>query len=300
MKKAKPCPADTPFRAKARKHQSEFREKVLGVDFDGQDQKAKYGNVLPKEAALNGLNFYEGYRKEIVELAKHKFKKVSYNPLLYNLLRSEHIPFNIFGPMTLNKTKARDLICELIGCEIAIIEDIFIEFAGEQQRENYLDDRTSFDAFILYKTKEVQKGGIGIEVKYTEGGYSKGEKEKKDIEKADGRYRTVTKTCGYFEKPDFEMLSKDEFRQIWRNHILGAAMIQAGDIKHFHCIHLYPKGNTHFDLHAIPEYKRFLTPKGKESFIGLTYEELFQVMGNHFDSDKETKWIDYLKQRYLF
>lgn len=43
-----------------------------------------------------------------------------------------------------------------------------------------------------------------------------------------------------------------------------------------------------------------LTAKGKESFIGLTYEDLFHLMGKYLTSPQEKEWITYLMRRYLF
>ena len=77
-------------------------------------------------------------------------------------------------------------------------------------------------------------------------------------------------------------------------------MIDDGDLDIFHHIHLYPQGNTHFEKLAIPQYTKLLTEKGKESFIGLTYENLFRLMGKYFTSSQEIDWIEYLKRRYLF
>ena len=71
------------------------------------------------------------------------------------------------------------------------------------------------------------------------------------------------------------------------------------DIQHFHYIHLYPQGNTHFHQYAVPEYKSLLTPKGKDCFNALTYEKLFEMMSQYFSSEKQKEWINYLYQRYM-
>lgn len=300
MKPTIPYPGDNKFRAQARKHQSDFREKVLRIDYDSNDRRAIYGNVIPSEAAKQGLIFFEGFRDHILSVARKRYGKISGKALYSNLLRSEHIPLNIFSPMGKNLQKAVELFKEIIGQPIASIKSIHIEYAGKDDPKYYLKDRTSFDAFISYITEDQRKGGIGIEVKYTEVGYKIGDKESKDINSDDHPYRLITRECGYYNNPEDKDLHKDHLRQIWRNHILGAAMVGHGDIEIFHCIHLYASKNTHFHDEAIPEYLTKLTDIGRKSFIPLTYEDLFDLMSKYFTDPKEVDWIEYLRKRYLF
>lgn len=299
MNSAVPYEGDSTFKANARKHQSEFREKVLHVDFDGSNPRAQYGNLLPWEAAIQGLIFYEGYRDHILKVAEDRYGKINGTIRYSNLLRSEHIPLNIFAPMELNPIGAGNLFNEIISGGITRIEGIHIEHPRKSNPDKYLKDKTSFDTFIPYTTNSGLRGGIGIEVKYTEEGYKIGVDEKKHMADSEHPYTTVTKACGYFLDPKPENFKSDHLRQIWRNHILGASMIQAGELDAFHCIHLYPNKNTHFDEHAIPKYIDQLTEKGKKSFIGLTYENLLLLMGKYFTTPQETDWIEYLKRRYL-
>ena len=111
----------------------------------------------------------------------------------------------------------------------------------------------------------------------------------------------MTAKSGYFvPNLDINMFIKaHHLRQIWRNQLLGFSMINRGDIRYFHHIHLYPQGNTHFHQYALPEYKSLLTQKGKGCFIDLTYEQLFEKMAKYFTSLKQREWIEYLYQRYL-
>jgi hypothetical protein len=300
MNKAVPYEGDNTFRADARRHQSEFREKVLAIDFDASDKRAIYGNLLPKDAAMEGLIFYEGYRDHIMKVAKDRYGKINGTIRYSNLLRSEHIPLNIFAPMEKSIEKAVELFNDIISGGIARIEGIWIEYPRSYNPTKYLHDRTSFDTFISYTSNTGLRGGIGIEVKYTEVGYKIGDTENEEMGNVFHPYAKITRACGYYLNPRPEAFKKDNLRQIWRNHILGAAMIDDGDLDIFHHIHLYPKGNTHFDKIAIPNYLELLTKKGKETFIGLTYENLFRLMDKYFTTSQETDWVGYLKRRYLF
>ncbi len=295
MVKDKTYRYDDAFKAKARAHQFAFRENVLNDYYDEKNPQV----ILSPDAAQKGLIFCDVYRDFIRQ--RLKGKKFGKSAVFSNMLRSEHIPYNIFTPMEEDPENAKDLFNQIIGGGISRIISIKIEFAGDGEISEYLNDGTSFDTYIEYVSENGQRGGIGIEVKYTENGYPLGEKEEKDLKNPDSRYHKITSESDYFNADtDLRMFLKaNHLRQIWRNHILGYSMISRGDIHLFHHIHLYPQGNSHFHSHALPEYKCLLTQKGKESFVDLTYESLLNLMEHIFTSAKQGEWIKYLKKRYL-
>ena len=293
MTKGKTYRYDDEFKAKARAHQFAFRENVLNDFYDEKNPQV----ILTPNAAKKGLIFCDTYRDFI-----QKKRAFGTSALFSNMLRSEHIPYNIFTPMEEDLSAATALFNEVIGGGISRIDKIHIEFAGKSpDRSEYLKDGTSFDTFIEYTTTENAKGGIGIEVKYTENGYRIGVKEKNDIEDPNGKYRQVSEESNYFI-PSLNITSfikANHLRQIWRNHILGYSMLRKGEIKRFHYIHLYPEGNRHFHKYAVPEYKQLLTEQGRNSFIDLTYESLFKLINSHFKRKEQKEWLEYLRKRYI-
>lgn len=293
MAKDKTYRYDDTFKAKARAHQFAFRENVLKDYYEEKNPQV----ILSPGAAQRGFIFCDTYR----DLIQEKVKRFGTSPLFSNMLRSEHIPFNIFVPMEEDLSDAKLLFNKIIGGGISNICHIYIEFAGYSDKQMYLNDGTSFDAYIEYMDDNNQKGAIGIEVKYTENGYPIGEKEEKDIKDTKSLYWKMTNKSGYFisDLDILMFLKAHHLRQIWRNHLLGYSMVDKGDIKHFHHIHLYPQGNYHFHQYAIPEYKSLLTPKGEDSFIDLRYETLFEMLSQYFTSTKQREWIKYLYQRYI-
>lgn len=293
MAKEKTYRHDDAFKARARAHQFAFREEVLGDFYDEKNPQV----ILSPGASGQGLIFCDTYRA----LIRDKVKTFGPSALFANMLRSEHIPYNLFIPMEEDLNGAAFLFNELIGGGVLRVTHIYIEFAGYADKGRYLDDGTSFDAFVEYEGADGGRGGIGIEVKYTERGYPVGVKEKCDIEDAMGRYSRITRECGYYKEGlDILMFVKaHHIRQIWRNHILGYAMIRNGDIRRFHHVHLYPQGNAHFHEYALPAYRKLLTEKGRASFVGLTYEELFAALSKYFTSAQQREWISYLYRRYI-
>ena len=58
--------SDMPWQAKARKHQSDFREKEMKVPAVPNTKRSGcYGNVISEENAARGVNFYSPFWNEI-------------------------------------------------------------------------------------------------------------------------------------------------------------------------------------------------------------------------------------------
>lgn len=289
----KQYPKDDDFKAKARLHQSKYRSEILNVDFD------EYGNRLTKAHAVNLLNFYP--KLGVPETLKKRYPKYS-KGLYADMLRSEHIPFNVIAPLEQDLILAVKVFNQLLSSiEIASIERIEVEYAPSPALE-YLNDRTSFDAYIEFKTSTNESGILGIEVKYTEHEYKlkKGSKEDSDINNPDSPYNRISAEQNLFVPDAIPHLKSDMLRQIWRNHLLGESMLihPQLDFKHFISIILYPCGNLHFE-EAIPSYQSYLLPEQKHKLQGITFETLFQSLNEFNTSPDFQVWIDYLIKRYI-
>lgn len=300
---------DTPWQAKARKHQSDFRECEMKVPaVQNTKNGGCYGNVISEEDAAKGLNFYASFWDEI--RADLKGKK---GDILTNVLRSEHIPYNIFFPMRHDLKKAANLFKQITGMDIETVHDIVVEYAPAP-KEEYLNDATSFDVYVDYSDSQGNRCGIGIEIKYTEQGYPIGISQEAKIKDTNSTYYRVTNKSHYF---NYGEMSEEEFitgnfgkhkrgnelRQLWRNHILGLSMMQhEGGIKNFLSIHLYPSFNEHFNPKTstvLKDYMSLLNEDGKKSFLPLTYEELFSTMKECGMDEIDKDWISYLTRRYI-
>ena len=283
---------DDKFKRWARALQFDYREDVL-CDFN--EYRAPQV-LLSEENAKRGLIFYDGFR----DLILSKVGNVA-TQLTANMLRSEHIPYNLFTPLETMPEIAADLFSRMIDVPIKQIKSIKIEYAGTGDKSMYLNDRTSFDAFVSYITPDGKNGGIGIEVKYTESEYPLGKKEGEDIESKNLLYREMTRESGYYTPGlDIKMfLTAHHLRQIWRNHILGYSMKHKGDVDISHHVHIYPEHNEHFHNYALPEYRTLLTENGNESFKTITYENYFNMLDSYRDNEQVSDWVKYLRKRYL-
>lgn len=299
------------FKRLAEQHQEQFKKVVLGLDECGlfrnphTKEMVPIGRFLTDEDAKAGRIFYEGFRKEIMAVANDMYDFNGRHKSMYvDMLRSEHIPFNIFVPMGIDndsRKHAAFIFNKFIAnSRIASVDDIIIEDDRFCDDENYLNDKTAFDAYIAYTSTDGKRGGIGVEVKYTEASYEIGVKEKQFCLDDSSPYWNVTRWSKCFTDDPGKMKAQNDFRQIWRNHLLGLAMMKNNQIDYFTHIHLYPKENGHFEK-ILPVYEqKLLTDKGRVSFGAVTFEAFFKEMEREYTDERFNQWVRYLKERYLF
>lgn len=303
------------FEALARKHQEELvRQWGDAIGQSIHDERPNHACWLKKDFAEQGLVFYPKFRKAIMDFQRRRRNNINSNMLTITL-RSEHIPYNLFFPLMQEEMlgQASVFFRDLLHLDyIACITGIEIEYAPSPKTD-YLNDGTSFDVYVSYIHNDGSKGGIGIEVKYTEREYPirKGNPEWKHTHDELGNVRLWSpyanptynanpslKECLYISGAD-ELLVEDNLRQIWRNHILGESMRRKKDIQHFDTVILFPEGNPHF-FSAGEEYMEVLTDYGKRHFHLVTYEQFFAMLCKHFRTSAQQEWISYLYSRYLF
>jgi len=277
---------DDPFKAAARLHQSRYRAKVLHVDF------CEYGNRLTYEDGRALLNYHDslGVREALRQRYPHYSKRRD-----ADMLRSEHIPFNMLAPLDGRPELTRHVLSVGLGLNLVGPYEIRIEWAPEPAG-HYLGDATSFDGYVQGVGAGGKVVGVGIEVKYTEKSYRIGSLEAERVNDPESTYWTVTRESGAFVGGRRSRLAEDDLRQIWRNHLLGLAMVRRGDIDEFVSITLYPAGNEHFTV-ALDAYQGLLRDETRDSVRGCTFEDYIGCLQG---DDKVEAWRQYLADRYLF
>jgi hypothetical protein len=285
----------TGFKELAKRHQIKFRESVLKVGYDEIETN------LTDADAQKGLIFFDGFR--VLEAAQGRYPFYIMNQACFaNMLRSEHIPFNFFVPLSKNLEYARAVLNRFMGGVINKISDIRIEHAPDPVKA--LMDKTSFDVFIEYRHASGGLGVLGIEIKYTERMYKmiKGSKEDREINDPASIYNSLTDKIGLYKKEAIPKLKTDDFRQVWRNQLLGESMTTKNHpdskYKYFTSIILYPEGNDHFS-ELIPLYKSLLIAGHESSFIGITYEAFLKAARDTTDDMEFLRWAQYLEDRYI-
>jgi hypothetical protein len=274
---------DDAFKLRARKHQSDYRAKTLQLP-----RYDEHESVLSEEDARNGQNFHSGYG--VFEAVK----KRSYTKNLYaNMLRSEHIPFNIFVPFRDERALFCSVLASITGFHPTPGFDIRIEHPLP-----YLNDRTSFDVFCDCRDALANRFFIAIEVKYTEHGHSIGESERRRLLGYEAKSNDLRLySPGVVESGK---LRSNKLRQIWRNHLLAESLYQDKEKKYsdYRSIVLFPEENEYM-AEAVADYEERLSPYGKKFFLGVTYEKLFDAIQEHASSSRANDWLAYLRRRYI-
>ena len=321
-KKVQPAKAhyggDSDYRKACRQHQAWFRENILKLEM-GRNHSTRQGAnetkeefehrrttetdiaILTPSDAARLMNFVPEYHDEIGKaLCDDRGRIPTDFGLMANMLRSEHVPWNIFVPMMTDLMTAAKCFSEILPHrEIKNIRYWKIEYAP-----NTIQDKTAFDVYIEYETSRGETGVIGIEVKYTEEGYSVGNKEFSMMQDPESAYSVTTRNSECFVNNDPLQFNNPDFIQLWRNHILGLAMLQQGKADFFDSLTLYPSGNVHFHssnchIGVIEAYEGLLTDKGKDTFHAITYEDFFQILRENYNNSRYLLWLKYLETRYI-
>lgn len=281
-----PYTPDDPFRAAARRHQSLYRSKVLGVAYS-----SKHGNMLTDHDAQSLMNYYGGLN---IRVEKEKRYPRYSRERDANMLRSEHIPFNMLAPLKVDSELAAHVIEHAFGLMLVPPFTLEIEWAPSPI-DDYLGDHTAFDTYIEGRNPHGRKVGLGIEVKYTERGYRIRETEEQRVSDENSTYWTVTRRSGRFRDSSDASLADDDVRQLWRNHLLGLSMCQKGLIEDFVSIVLYPAGNIHM-ASSVRKYQSLLVEENVGGFIGRTFETFIDAIDG---GEEILRWKSYLRDRYL-
>ncbi len=276
---------DDPFKAAARLHQSRYRAGVLRVGYDA------YGNRLAIEPARGLANYYDGLG--VREALRRRYPTYS-AARDADMLRSEHIPFNLFAPLAARARLAAGLLERMTGVAFSSGPELRFEWAPAPEGD-YLGDKTSFDAYFAGLDEQGRRLGVGVEVKFTEGAYPMGKTEALRVGDIESTYWVVTRASTVFLEERQNELATDELRQIWRNHLLGLAMLLRGELDRFISVTIYPAGNRHF-AEALPRYRARLDPTATTDVVGTTFEDYVSWLP---ETDEVCTWKSYLSDRYL-
>jgi hypothetical protein len=283
---------DNDFKRRARLHQSRFRAEALGLS-----AYRNYGNRLGAADALAGRNFYPW--PGMLQAVEQRFGRLGDAKLTFDMLRSEHIPFNFFVPLREHPAMLH-LAREWTGIDVATILSVEIEWAPAP-KQRFLGDNTSFDAYLEYAAAGGARGAIGVEVKFTEGEYGWGATERKRMLDDGSRYLAVHRGSEIYSPDSLELLRTKRFKQLWRNQLLGEAMLQSRHrgVEHFTSVLLHPQGNTHF-VAVTQEFEKLLVPgRTAAPFRGFTFEDFIARCQEFARGEAEQAWAEYLRARYV-
>ena len=215
--------SDPPLRRKYRLLQSWYREHVLDADYGYSFLKSPrpVGSLLAPEEVGEApeLNFlcdraFLRYADERVPQVQAAHGTLEEHRLRHNLLSSMPMAFSVVAAVRQAHERER-FVSTLSGIDDAEVIDVFAECTPAGPPSELLNDRTAFDAAILYRRPDGVTGLIGIETKYTE--------PLSQREYHSERYVEVTERCGWFRAGAHTSLVASATNQLWRNAMLAAA-----------------------------------------------------------------------------
>ena len=286
---------DSSFTARMRFHQSWYRSRVLKVPF-GTGPKpgntTSYGNMLARREGERGLNFLNHH---LFEIAKRRLfqKKGAIEPfrLFNNMLSSQPMCFNLFGPLVDDAELAARLMQAILPGGIHHVSNVALEYAPEPAKD-YLNDRTAFDAFVEYVDPAGRPGFVGIETKLTEAFSAKSYG-------SPFYNRWMDDPAAPWPASAHAQLQAIQVNQLWRDHLLAVAMKQSPHSS-------YASGRFMLVYHpldaecndALAVYQTLLKPDD-DSFIAMPLDRLVEIWKGEVNSPDQRQWLTDFSLRYL-
>jgi hypothetical protein len=290
------APSDDDFTRRMRFHQSWYRHHVLQVP-PGQNPHAggaRYGNMLQDTDADAGWNFINAEIYDCVTKRFHQEQDAGQvGRMRSNMLSSQPLCFNLFGPAARDRDWATALFTALDGVPQDIrVERVLFEFAPD--RAQHLRDNTSFDAFVEYTRPDGRRGFIGIETKLTEP-FSQ---DKYDF--GDRYSRWLTKQGWWWRTGSEAEFSKKQFNQLWRNHLLTFAMLHQ-DVPTYSeglCAVVYHQEDSACRP-AIHAYRNHLRDEIQPTLLEWPLKDLLEHWKTKVATRQQREWFNAFWLRYL-
>lgn len=285
---------DTSFASRMRKHQSWYRANVLGLPYGfgpTKNSQSKYGNMLPPEDGEAGRNFLSSSIFDVVlERINQGGGAIDPFRLLNNMLSSQPMCFNLFGLLAKNLTLARKYLSTLVPDKVAEVIRVEFEWAP-QPSEEYLFDRTAFDAFIEYRTESGDCVGLGIETKLVEP-FSQNVYDRPE-------YHHWMNLPGSPWRPDaHDKVMAIRHNQLWRDHLLAVALklhpSSPYDIARLLVVY-HPEDIEAFS--TISEYRKLL--QDDDSLLNLSLDKIIESWFIIEDNKDVLNWLLAFKMRYI-
>lgn len=216
--------ADDRFRAAVRARQALLREQKgweIGLFPPTADTQREIGSYLGN--ANPDANFITPEVAQLVrrEVAYREDDALIDQERLYrNMVSSHPATFNVFGPLKLDPRLASSVIRRLCPDFVRQATAVLFEHSPARRHPSFTNDRTAFDVLIKAKTT-AGHGFLAIESKMTE-------TMAESPARLRPRYDELSRASGLFKDPDHPDLRTAPLQQLWRQHMLAAAMVQNG------------------------------------------------------------------------
>lgn len=287
-------PKQAMFMREMRSHQDRYRAETLRVPFGrgpGPNGSLQ-GSMLRPPAASRGLNFLTPSIHEVALQRMAEGPGVERFRCLHNMLSSQPMCFNLFGPLVADRDLAVRVVRALLDDEgIVTVTSVQIEWAPDPVRE-YLGDGTSFDALIAFERADGSRGFVGIETKLTEP-FSQAEYA------LEPRYRRVLESVDTWRHDRWKDFSDPRWNQLWRDHLLVEAVRihpqrPFGDQGRLLLVR-HPGDAT--CANSVTEYIQTLA--STQTFLDMPLDRLASLVEPALRGEHERAWLQRFRARYM-
>ncbi len=283
-------PGDDRLTVRLRAHQSWWRHERLGVVWGTNRQGIEYGNYLSEADAGAGLNFLTPTIHRYAVARMRSGPGVDSFRCTRNLLSSQPMAFNLFGPLQDDPDLAVMLLDPLLPGGVTEAQ-VDVEWAPS--RQTHLQDATSFDVVARYTTRDGWPAIAAIETKLSEPFSQR--TYGVDDDHAE-RYRAVASTSKMWIDPLAATLTDVRWNQIWRNHLLVES-IRHHEPGLLGCqVVVHHPDDTRCTT-AIAGYTEHLT-EADQSFRAFTLRDIVDAWRPLVSGDDE-QWLVDFTDRYL-
>jgi len=286
---------DTPFQRRMRFHQSYYRANVLRLPCGtGPHEKDEtpYGSYLTHEDGARGLNFLTGKIYDVVQrrLAEGGGAFDPYR-LKHNMLSSQPMCFNLFGPLVDDLDLATRCFRALFPDEVKTVARVTIEYAPEPQAE-YLDDRTAFDAFVEFVRPDGASGFYGIETKLSDTFSPK-------VYDTPSYRRWMAGPDSPWAAGAETQVAAKAHNQLWRDHLLAVALRRrpASPYASGRFILVYYPGDDECAAN-LRGYQRLLSST-QDSLAALRLDHIIDAWAPVVEETPDEAWLALFDRRYL-
>ncbi len=273
------APTDTRFRAIARLRQSLWREQhgfACGRYLDVNGRTRRLGSRVSYRVGRTGINLVD---LTLVSLVLHEIAYrevgavINVERLWTNLLASQALTFNLFGPFKQRPALATAVMRRLVPDLVGEVTDVRFEHSPGRGHPSYTADYSAFDVLIRCTTPQGREAFVAIEMKYSEAPAGIASPVRP-------RYDVLSRSAGVFRDPDAPALRHAPIEQFWREQLLVTAMLERGPYHDGRLIVVAPALNAECQA-AVARYRSELISDepAETRFQTVTLEDLTTAVG---------------------
>ncbi len=256
----------------------EYRGKLRGSHLAMPWAKQSLANFISEDAKEVVRNTLDGGKRQ-------KGSLIRPDRMYGNLLSSQPLAFNLFGPLQRNLDLATSVFAQMLPRRCARVTKIAFEFSPGRKDVRYTHDGSAFDVCVWFDTPEGGRGFTGIEVKYHENLNEEADDHRR-------RYDEVATAMGCFRPQGREQLRCRPLQQIWRDHLLAGAYRLVDGFADGIFAYLCPADNPACN-DAIAQYRSCLV--NQDSFAHWSLESFVEAV----QSNTAQSWVREFSERYL-